>query len=351
MKKNILSILAIVVLFTACKEKENDPVIRLGAVPVLTAPSAGTLFTLDETMADELLAGAAWTAADFGYEAGINYSFEIDAAGNDFAEAITLGTTTELALEELTQGKLNNILLAKGLPFGFENDLEIRVCAKVSDLVDELCSAPVAIKVNPYQADVIYPKLTVPGDYQLPNAWDPADENYAVYSRKSDDVYEGYIYFSIDSAVYKFAQGLSWDLNWGDIDPVDGALDFAGVGNDIPITEGSGLYLLTCDLNLLTHMQTKTDWGVLGSATAGGTSTDIDLVWDETKLALTATLDLTEGAIRFRANDSDDLNFGDNFANGTLEYDGDDIVITEAGNYTIDLYLNVSDYIFEITKN
>ena len=351
MKKYILSILAIAVLFTACKEKENDPVINLGAAPVLMSPSAGILFTLDETMADELLPVVVWTAADFGYEAGISYSLEIDAAGNNFADAITLGTTTKLLLDNLTQGKLNNILLAKGLPFGFDNELEIRVCAKVSDLVDELCSEAVAIKVNPYQAEVVYPKLTVPGDYQLPDAWSPADENYAVFSRRSDEIYDGYIYFGIDSAVYKFAQGLSWDLNWGDYDPIDWALDFADVGNDIPISDGKGVYFLTCDLNTLTHAQMKTDWGVLGSATAGGTSTDVDLIWDETKLALTTSLDLTVGNIRFRANDSDDLNFGDNFANGTLENDGDDIAIAEAGNYTIDLYVTVSDYYFELTKN
>lgn len=351
MKKYILSIVAIAIIFTACKEKENDPIINLGAVPVLTSPSAGTLFTLDETMADDLLPGATWTAADFGYQAGITYSFELDAAGNNFADANILGTTTELSLGELTVGKLNNILLAKGLPFGFDNELEIRVCAQVSDLVDRLCSEAVTIKVNPYQAEIIYPKLTVPGDYQLPNAWDPADENYAVYSRRSDEIYDGYIYFGIDSAVYKFAQGLSWAINWGDYEPIDYTLDFADVGNDIPIPDGKGVYLLTCDLNTLTHTHTKTDWGVLGSATAGGTATDVDLVWDETKLALTATLDLTEGGIRFRANDTDDLNYGDNFANGTLDLDGDDIAIAEAGNYTIDVYLTVSDYYFEITKN
>lgn len=349
MKKYILSILAIAVLFTACKEKENDPVINLGAVPVLTSPSAGTLFTLDETTADELLAGAVWSAADFGYQAGITYSLEIDEVGNDFSEAITLGATSELSLENLTQGKLNNILLAKGLPFGFDNELEIRVCAKVSDLIDELCSTPVAIKVNPYQAEVIYPKLTVPGDYQVPNTWTPDDENYSIYSRKSDEVYEGYIYFNVDAAFFKFAQGLSWDINWGDTDPVDGILDPGG--DDISLTEGLGLYLMHVDLNTLTYVVTKTGWGVLGSATAGGSSTDEDLTWDEAKGALTVTLDLTAGNIRFRANDSDDLNFGDNFANGTLESDGDDIAIAEAGNYTIDVFLNVSDYYFEITKN
>ena len=351
MKKYILSILMIAVLFTACKEKENDPVINFGEAPVVTAPTAGTLFTLDETKADELLPGAAWTAADFGYNAAITYSIEIDAAGNNFADAISLGSTTELALGDLTQGRLNNILLAKGLPFGFENELELRVCASVSDLVDQLCSAAVPLKVNPYQAEVIYPKLTVPGDYQLPNAWDPGDENYSVYSRRSDDVYSGFIYFGIDSAVYKYAQGLTWEINWGDYDPIDWELDFADIGNDIPISDGLGIYFLTCDLNSLTHTQLKTDWGMLGSATAGGTSSDEDLVWDEGKGALTITTDLSVGGIRFRANDTDDVNFGDDFNNGTLEFDGEDIPITEAGNYTIDVFLTVSDYSVVITKN
>jgi len=205
----------------------------------------------------------------------------------------------------------------------------------------------VPIKVIPYQAEVIYPFLTVPGDYQ---DWNPGDENFKVFSRKSDEVYTGFIYFQLDPSLYKFAQGLSWDINWGDYDPVDGILDFADVGNDIPTTEGVGLYYLTCDLNTLTHMNMKTDWGVLGDA-AGGWTDDIDFVWDETKGAMTVTLDLSVGEIKFRANDTDDFNFGDDFNNGTLEFDGDNIPITEAGNYTIDLYLNVSDYYFELTKN
>ena len=335
-------------LFTACKERDADPIVRLNAPPVITSPTAGTLFTLEENNADELLSPATWTAADFGYQAGITYNIQLDEVGKDFAEAISLGSVNKLESDEITVGRLNNILLAKGLPFGFDNELEIRVCASVADEVASLCSEGVAIKINPYQAEVIYPKLTVPGDYQ---DWNPADESFAVYSRKSDEVYTGFIYFPIDPAIYKFAKGLSWDLNWGDIDPADGILDFAGIGNDIPTTEGIGMYFLTCDLNALTHSNMRTDWGVLGDATAGGWNEDVDFEWDETKGALSVTLELSAGEIKFRANDADEMNFGDNFTNGTLEFDGDNIPITEAGNYTIDLYLTVADYYYELTKN
>jgi len=348
MKKYILSILTLIILFAACKERDIDPIVKLNTPPSLTSPSAGTTFTLDEANAESFLDAFTWTAADFGYQAGITYVLQIDEVGKDFAEAINLGSVNALKIDDLNQGRLNNILLAKGLPFGFENELELRVCASVSDQVDAMCSAGVPIKVNPYQAEVIYPKLTVPGDYQ---GWDPGNEDFAVYSRKSDEVYTGFIYFDIDPAVYKFAKGLSWDLNWGDIDPADGVLDFAGVGNDIPTTEGIGLYYLTCDLNALTHENMKTDWGVHGDATSSGWTDDVDFTWDEGKGALSVTLDLSAGEIKFRANDSDDLNFGDDFTNGTLEFDGDNIPITDAGNYTIDLYLTVSDYYYELTKN
>ncbi|MEM1320065.1 MAG: SusE domain-containing protein [Bacteroidota bacterium] len=353
-KRNLLFSLLLLLTLWGCEE-DNDPAgpsVQLGAAPVISSPSAGTTYALDETQAEEILANFAWSAADFGYQAAITYTVSIDAAGNNFANAVTIATTTGLAFEELTVGKINNILLARGLPFGFDNELEIQVCASVSDLVETLCSAALPIKINPYQAAVEYPELTVPGDYQ---GWDPADTDFAIFSRKSDDIYEGYIYFSVDSAVYKYAQGGSWATNWGDAE-LDGVLDPGGIDNNITIgRNGIGIYLLQCDLNTLNHSNSRTDWGILGDAVAG--SEDINLVWDEARVVgdvtgvLTVTADLSAGSFRFRANDSWDLNFGDDFSNGTLEYDGEEIAIDEAGNYTIDLLLNVSDYTYVVTKN
>ena len=334
MKRIIFYTIIITILFTACKERDADPIVSLNTSPAVTNPSAGTVFILDENNADNILSDFEWTAADFGYQAGITYNLQIDSKVNAFSDPTTLGSVNGLSISDISVGRLNNILLAKGLPFGFENELEVRVCASVSDAVEPLCSEGVDLKVSPYQAEVIYPKLTVPGDYQ---EWNPADENYAVYSRKSDEIYTGFIYFNIDPANYKFAQGLSWDINWGDILPPDGILDPAGIDNNIPTTEGIGVYYLTCNLNDLTHTNMKTDWGVLGDATSVGWTTDEDLTWDDAKQALTITLDLSEGEIKFRSNDADDFNFGDNFTNGTLEFDGDNIPITEAGNYTLSL--------------
>ena len=52
------------------------------------------------------------------------------------------------------------------------------------------------------------------------------------------------------------------------------------------------------------------------------------------------TLDLVAGQIKFRANDDWGWNYGDTGADGSLENDGDNLVIDAAGNYTVVLDLS-----------
>jgi hypothetical protein len=61
-----------------------------------------------------------------------------------------------------------------------------------------------------------------------------------------------------------------------------------------------------------------------------------DMTWNEEKHCWCATITLTDGTIKFRANDGWDINFGGNPAN--LNAGGDNIPVT-AGTYDIDLYL------------
>ncbi|MBK6932311.1 MAG: hypothetical protein IPH12_16215 [Saprospirales bacterium] len=55
--------------------------------------------------------------------------------------------------------------------------------------------------------------------------------------------------------------------------------------------------------------------------------------------------------MKFRANDDWAVNLGDNDANKSLEYGGSDIVITDPGNYTIDLILSGAVYTYKVKKN
>ncbi|MEL6986425.1 MAG: SusE domain-containing protein [Bacteroidota bacterium] len=343
MKRINLLIGFIVLALFSCDERSFDPVFELKNAPSITSPDAGTNFILDETMAESNITQFAWTAADFGFNGAVTYTLEYDIVGNNFASPLSLGTTNQLAFEDISNGKFNNILLASGRPFGVASNLEIRVCGSVSNTTENLCSEGVPINVTPYRAEVVYPTLQVPGSYQ---DWDPADEATSIYSRQSNDIYQGYLYFTTDNTNYKYAQGGSWDINWGDDEP-DGVLNEGGFGNDI-VAEFAGLHKLDVDLNTLEHGQLKTDWGLLGSAT---NETEIMMTWDEDLQALVANTNLAVGTFKFRANGSWDLNYGDNLGNGALQEDGTEITITEAGSYNVVLNLVASDYSYTLTTN
>lgn len=336
--------MASVLLLQACSDENFDPKVALGAAPVITAPSGGTTYVLAEADAANKFSDFSWTGADFGFQAAVTYTFEIDKAGNGFANAVALGVTNGKALNEVTVEKVNSIMLAKELPGGVPTDMELRVRAKINSDVTELVSAPVTITVTPFETIVIYPQLQVPGSFQ---GWDPANLSTVLFSLKSDETYEGYIYVDAADAKHKYTKGLSWDTNWGDTG-ADGTLDPGG--DDIALG-AAGMYRMNVDLNNLTYADVLTNWGLIGDATPTGWDSDTDMTYDVTTGHLTITADLVVGKIKFRANDAWDINMGDDGPNGKLEYGGADIEIAEAGNYTIELILNEAKYTYKVTKN
>lgn len=188
-----------------------------------------------------------------------------------------------------------------------------------------------------------YPVIYVPGAHQ---GWDPATAPQ-LGSVNSDGKYEGYVNFATAPNEFKFTEGPDWSISWGDKEG-DGILDQLD-GNNIIATE-AGYYKINVDLNAKTYTYTKTDWGVIGSATAGGWDSDQNMIYDAATDTWTATLDLTVGEFKFRANDDWGINMGDNGADGSLEQDGANIVVATAGKYVITLKLGAPDYLYTITK-
>ncbi|MEI7678670.1 MAG: SusF/SusE family outer membrane protein, partial [Betaproteobacteria bacterium] len=194
---------------------------------------------------------------------------------------------------------------------------------------------------------VVYPLLQVPGNYQTPTAWMPQDSNYVIASLKANDKYEGYIDFPISNVEFKFTKGPSWDHNWGDTG-ANGTLD---PGGDNIKEADAGYYRLNVDMVGLTYTAVKTAWAVIGSATPGAWASDTPMTYDATNKEWTVTLALTAGDIKFRANGAWDINFGDDGANGTLEYGGANIAVAAAGNYTVTMNLSKPMYKYKLVKN
>jgi hypothetical protein len=138
----------------------------------------------------------------------------------------------------------------------------------------------------------------------------------------------------------KFRMNDDWAVNYGD-SGADGVLD-AG-GDNIAVSAGN--YLITLNLNDLTYSVEAIDiWGIIGSATANGWDSDTDMLYDvnnkDAGIWYINGITLSDGEIKFRANDDWAVNYGDNGADGVLDAGGDNIAVS-AGTYNI--VLNLSD--------
>lgn len=351
-KQHILfAFAAILLCFTACEEQVFDPVLTLGNAASISAPADGTSIVIVEGTEDNEFATFTWSAADFGFPAGISYSVEVDLAGNNFAEAQAIVPAVSTTQAMVDNGEVNNFLISRGGSGGTEQAMEARVKAVVGREADGnvLYSEVITLNVTPFEAERVYPSLFVPGAHQ---GWDPATapQIYDI-SDQPDGTYDGYVYFLDGMNEFKFTDAPNWDNgNFGD-DDADGNIDDGG-GN---IVSGDpGMYRLNVNINDKTYTTELTNWGVIGSATPTGWDSDTDMVFDEVSGTLKLTLDLVGGvdqAIKFRVNDDWGTNLGDTGADGSMEYGGDNIAIDESGNYTIELLLNQPIFGYTLTKN
>ena len=195
-------------------------------------------------------------------------------------------------------------------------------------------------------SDIVeFPILSLPGSM---NEWDPATKKNILASLKDDGKYEGYIYLTAD-AQFKIADG-SWDVNWGSSDTktlVEG-------GDNIVPTDGEGCYFIKADPDALTMSMEKRTWSIIGDAVGGwDTANDVILTWNAEKGVLEATVEMSAGGWKFRANQEWTVNLGDN-GNDGLAQDGGNFNIDEAGTYyiTFDAVTRAGNYVpsYTITK-
>lgn len=163
-------------------------------------------------------------------------------------------------------------------------------------------------------------------------------------------VYDTYQYITVDGSGFKFVpQNSGWDGDLGASKTTTGSL--AQVDEDNLAVTKDGFYRVRTNMNNFTYTVAETVWGIIGSASPGGWDNDTNMILTAAKGETTwkADITLTTGEIKFRANDGWDINFGDNGADGSLEYEGSNIAVT-AGTYHIELILNsVTGFRYTIT--
>ena len=161
--------------------------------------------------------------------------------------------------------------------------------------------------------------------------------------------FTGFMYLNQNG--FKFCSEPNWDgTNYG-------ATFFSKEGDNIIMTEEAGYYKVDVDLSAKTYTLTPiTTIGVIGDATEGGWDSDQDMTYvpynSETKEPgywEIKDINLTAGAIKFRANDAWDISWGGDINTLTTNNGGN--ITVEAGTYDIKLYAWADGYAkCELTK-
>ncbi|HBL76338.1 MAG: hypothetical protein A2W90_08365 [Bacteroidetes bacterium GWF2_42_66] len=178
-------------------------------------------------------------------------------------------------------------------------------------------------------------------------------ENAVPMQHVGGGVFDTYQYITVDGWGFKFVpMNSGWDGDFGASKTKEGYLSQTDENNlTVP---ANGFYRVRVNMNDFSYSVLETTWGIIGGATSGGWSDDTNMTLTSAvkgEYKWTADITLATGEIKFRANDGWDINFGDDGANGSLEYGGGNIAVT-AGNYHIELILNsATGFTYKITAN
>ncbi len=183
----------------------------------------------------------------------------------------------------------------------------------------------------------------------LAAGWTPA--NAVLMQMVESGVYDTYQYITADDGFKFVPLTTGWDGDWAASKTTTGML--AQTDEDNLAVAADGFYRVRTNFNDMTYSVVETAWGIIGPASPGGWDNDTDMTFTAAKgeYVWSADITLTDGEIKFRANDAWDIDFGDTGANGSLEYGGDNIAVT-AGNYHIELILNsATGFTYTLTAN
>lgn len=347
--RSIIALFAVVALSCSVEDVQDRPVIEGVDAPVMTAPTAGAAYVLKPENATAQAERFTWKSANYGGDVQITYAVEVDKKGNAFKTPQAIGSVIAGNQVSVTVEAMNNAALALKLTPFAPAELEVRVKSTAGAMAPMLSNV-VGIVVTPYTTE--NPKLWVPGGYAkasgYPNDWDPATSPQLSASAFGKVDFEGYVNFNDANAEYKFTSFPEWKGEYA-AGATPGTLALTGPNLKIP---AAGYYLIVADTEKLTYKATATAWGIIGDATPGGWDASTPMTYNKTTKLWTVTAVLSQKEMKFRANNSWDLNLGDTGANGTMEYGGDNIKVPSAGTYTITLDLSSPrNYKYTLTKN
>ena len=351
--KYFLSMAAALGMLAGCYKPE---MVQISAPEDVVAPVLEAVEGPIEITAANMANGEvafAWTPAEYGVNTQVDYSLEVAAAAAPETKVTITSGITEPAVDtthittKVTYEVLNAILYNDlGLADGVAEDVVFYVGAKVGEYA-KIYSEGVTVSAKVTAAEKEYPKLTVAGSYAY-NNWTPGKGQFVFDFDGTDTKYSGVIDFGEDVSALNFKfVGEAWGKNEFSVPSGEAQ---AAEAAELPLVAGGGdnisaytthrFYSLTLDKATpkVSKNFSFNSLGVIGDATPTGWDADTDMAFNTEKQRFYVDLTLTDGKIKFRADDGWDVNWGG--ADGVLASGGSDIEVT-AGDYRI--YVNLND--------
>ena len=182
----------------------------------------------------------------------------------------------------------------------------------------------VTLDMNNLTYTVGKPVLYMAGDA---NGWKQID----VLNSEDGVNFKGYMYLNQNG--FKFCTQPNWDgTNYG------GAF-FGESEDNIMMTQEAGFYQVDVDLSAKTYTLSPFNIGIIGNATPSGWASDTDMKYNPTERCWELNnVELSDGEMKFRANDDWALSWGGELDNLTTQ-NGPNIAVA-AGTYDIKLYID-----------
>lgn len=172
--------------------------------------------------------------------------------------------------------------------------------------------------------------LYAAGDFQ---GWNPSAAKDSFMNNAENPILQGYLYLPNTNG-FKFVSQKNWDgPNYG-LGASAGKLSSAGDAGNLSVP-AAGYYLFSLDLANMTYTATKTTWGVIGTATAGGWDSDQAMTYSTSFKSWFATIPLAADEFKFRANGAWDINYGDGGSGKLSSNNAPNIKCTKAGTYSV----------------
>ncbi len=350
----ILSLLLIAFIgFNACDQ--DDDLVFTAQEPV-----DGIVFSnsfLDEYV---LTVGASnnlgerftWQDADFGVPTNTTYELENSILG-DFTDATTVGTTdgNELAV---TIGDMLGFAEAAGLDNDPNTDMPNTgtLYFRVKGFIGTE-GLPTYSAIQ--ELTVVLPEEVLGGGSFEVATWGVVGSGYNNWGAFADGKFyttavPGVIvsYVNLVDGEIKFRENNQWGGDLGDAN-LDGILD-ADDGNNIAVTAGD--YKITIDTNDNSYTIEPFSWGIVGSGyNDWGATLDAKLYYDHTTDTFKAGVQLLDGEIKFRMNNTWGGDVGDANNDGILDSDSDNNIAVTAGHYLVTVNLKDMSYSIEPATN